>query len=76
MIELMPSPTTPKQWVAPQEIKVSTMISAVVKSGANCGGCWTTRSEVSEANCSGCIDSDARAVAVRVLAAASPAPAS
>ena len=49
MIELMPSPTTPKQWVAPHEIRVSIMISAVVKSGANCGEGWTvTTPKVSE----------------------------
>ena len=38
----MPSPTTPKQWVAPHEISVSTMMSAVVRSGANCGDGWET----------------------------------
>ena len=37
----MPSPTTPKQCVAPQAIRVSTMMSAVVRSGPNSGAGWT-----------------------------------
>jgi hypothetical protein len=49
MIELIPSPTTPKQCVAPDAIKVSIMISAVVRSGANSSnGCAPMSPEASE----------------------------
>ena len=49
MMELIPSPTTPKQWVAPHEMRVSTMMSAVVNSGPNSGdGCGTMLDSLSD----------------------------
>ena len=49
MIGLMPSPTMLKACVAPQAIRVSTMMSEVFSSGVNRGaGCGVTRASVSE----------------------------
>jgi hypothetical protein len=74
MMELMPSPTTPKQCVAPHAIRVSIMISAVVSSEENSGDGWGTMpAEVSESS----EEFEARAwVAVApALAATIPTPA-
>ena len=49
MIELMPSPTIPKTWVAPQSISVSTKRSEVFKfSGGEDVGCGVTLQTVSD----------------------------